>query len=145
MFDATDPDLTAFQARGGTLMLIGRGADYQRSVLQEIDYYRSVVAKMGQNRVNRFIRFYVTPGVNHAGNGVMRDGTSVPAKVDLLNALDAWVDSGKAPGTLMQVSQEEQAPFKTIASRPLCRYPLSPRYNGHGDPTQAASFICAKQ
>jgi len=145
LFDATDPDLSAFQACGGKLMLIGRGADYQRSVLQEIDYYRSVVAKMGQNRADRFVRFYVTPGVNHVGNGVMRDGKSVPGKVDLLGALDAWVDSGKAPDTLMQVSQEDQAPFKTIASRPLCRYPLSPRYNGRGDPTQAASFICAKQ
>jgi feruloyl esterase len=46
---------------------------------------------------------------------------------------------------VMQVSQEEQAPFKTIASRPMCRYPLSPRYDGHGDPSQAASFTCAKQ
>jgi feruloyl esterase len=45
----------------------------------------------------------------------------------------------------MQVSQQEEAPFKTIASRPMCRYPLSPRYDGHGDPSQAASFTCAKQ
>ena len=71
MFDTTDPDLSAFLARGGKLVLKGNGADYQRSVMQEIDYYKSVVAKMGQERVNQFIRFYVTPGVNHAGNGVM--------------------------------------------------------------------------
>jgi hypothetical protein len=145
MFDATDPDLSAFQGRGGKLILKGNGADYQRSVLQEIDYYKSVVAKMGQDRADQVVRFYVTPGVNHPGNGVTRDGKAVPAKVDLLDALDAWVDSGKAPDTLMQVSQQEQAPFKTIASRPMCRYPLSPRYDGHGDPSQAASFTCAKQ
>jgi feruloyl esterase len=65
MFDTTDPDLSAFQARGGKLILKGNGADYQRSVLQEIDYYKSVVAKMGQDRGDQFIRFYVTPGVNH--------------------------------------------------------------------------------
>jgi len=145
MFDTTDPDLSAYLARGGKLILKGNGADYQRSVLQEIDYYKSVVARMGQDRVDQFMRFYVTPGVNHPGNGVMRDGKAVPAKVDLLGALDAWVDSGKGPDTLMQVSQQEQAPFATIASRPMCRYPLSPRYDGHGDPSQAASFICAKQ
>src|SRR5215831_16225176 len=145
LFDATDPDLSAFQARGGKLILKGNGADYQRSVLQEIDYYNSVVGKMGQDRVDQFIRFFVTPGVNHPGNGVMKDGKAVPAKVDLLGALDAWVDSGKAPDTLMQVSQEEKAPFEAIASRPMCRYPLSPRYDGHGDPSQAASFTCAKQ
>jgi len=145
LFDATDPDLSAFQARGGRLILKGNGADYQRSVLQEIDYYKSVVARMGQDRVDQFVRFYVTPGVNHPGNGVMKDGKAVPAKVDLLGVLDAWVDSGKAPDTLMQVSQQEQAPFDTIASRPMCRYPLSPRYDGHGDPGKSESFICAKQ
>jgi feruloyl esterase len=145
MFDTTDPDLSAFLARGGKLILKGNGADYQRSVLQEVGYYKSVVARMGQDRVDQFMRFYVTPGVNHPGNGVMRDGKAVPAKVDLLGALDAWVDSGNAPDTLMQVSQQQQPPFETIASRPMCRYPLSPRYDGHGDPSQAASFTCAKQ
>jgi Tannase and feruloyl esterase len=145
MFDTTDPDLSAFQARGGKLILKGNGADYQRSVLQEIDYYKSVVARMGQDRVDQFVRFYVTPGVNHPGNGVMRNGKAVPAKVDLLGVLDGWVDSGNAPGNPMQVSQQEQAPFKTIASRPMCRYPLSPRYDGDGDPSEARSFTCAKQ
>jgi hypothetical protein len=145
MFDTTDPDLSAFQARGGKLVLKGNGADYQRSVLQEIDYYKSVVARMGQDRADQFIRFYVTPGVNHPGNGVTRDGKAVPAKVDLLGVLDAWVDSGNAPGTPIQVSQQEQAPFKTIASRPMCRYPLSPRYDGDGDPSEAGSFTCARQ
>jgi hypothetical protein len=144
MFDTTDPDLSAFQARGGKLILKGNGADYQRSVLQEVDYYKSVVGKMGQDRVDQFMRFYVTPGVNHPGNGVMRDGKAVPAKVDLLGVLDSWVDAGKAPDSLIQVSQQDQAPFRTIASRPMCRYPASPRYDGHGDPSEAASFTCAK-
>jgi feruloyl esterase len=75
----------------------------------------------------------------------MRDGKAVPGKLDLLGVLDAWIDKGKAPDTLTQVSQQDQAPFKTIASRPMCRYPLSPRYDGHGDLSQAASFTCAKQ
>ena len=145
MFDTTDPDLSAFQAHGGKLILKGNAADYQRSVLQEIDYYKSVVGKMGQDRVDQFIRFYVTPGVNHPGNGVMKDGKAVPSKVDLLGAVDAWADLSKSPDSLMQVSQQEQAPFKTIASRPMCRYPLSPRYDGHGDASLAASFTCAKQ
>jgi feruloyl esterase len=143
MFDTTDPDLSAFQARGGKLILKGNGADYQRSVLQEVDYYKSVVGRMGQDRVDQFMRFYVTPGVNHPGNGVMKDGKAVPAKVDLLGVLDAWVD-GKVPDSLIQVSQQEQAPFRTVASRPMCRYPAIPRYDGHGDPGEAASFTCAK-
>jgi hypothetical protein len=144
LYDTTNPDLSAFLARGGKLILKGNGADYQRSVLQEITYYKSVVAKMGQARADQFIRFYVTPGVNHPGNGVMSSGAAVPAKVDLLGALDGWVGTGKAPGALMQVTQESRAPFKIEASRPMCLYPSYPRYKGEGDSNEASSFACMK-
>src|SRR5262245_263955 len=40
LFDATDPDLSAFQGRGGKLILKGNGAGYQRSVMQELAYYK---------------------------------------------------------------------------------------------------------
>ncbi len=68
-------------------------------------------------------RFYVTPSVNHPGIGFMGDGRAVPAKVDLLGVLDAWVESGKAPDTLIQVSQEEQAQDVRLAPDvPLSAY-----------------------
>jgi len=76
---------------------------------------------------------------------VMGNGQPVPSDVDLLGALDSWADQGKAPGTLTQVTQEKDAPFKITASRPMCLYPLYPRYDGNGDPTAAASFTCANQ
>ena len=145
MFDTTDPDLSAFLNRGGKLILKGNGADYQRSLLQEVAYYKSVVAKMGQARVDSFMRFYVTPGVNHGGEGLKADGQPVPSDVDLLGALDSWADKGEAPGTLTQVTQEANAPFKVVASRPMCRFPLYPRYNGTGDPASASSFTCSPQ
>jgi feruloyl esterase len=145
MFDTTDPDLSPFLNRGGKLILKGNGADYQRSLLQEVSYYKSVVAKMGQARADSFIRFYVTLGVNHGGEGVMSNGEPVPSDIDLLGALDAWSDKGEAPGTLTQVTQERDAPFKIVASRPMCLYPLYPRYDGKGDPKSASSFACAPQ
>jgi hypothetical protein len=145
MFDTTDPDLSAFLNRGGKLILKGNGADYQRSLLQEVAYYKSVVAKMGQARADSFIRFYVTPGVNHGGEGRQVDGRPVPSDVDLLGALDAWSDKGEAPGVLTQVTQEAQAPFKVVATRPMCLFPNYPRYSGSGDVNAAASFTCAPQ
>lgn len=144
LFDATNPDLSAFSARGGKLIIKGNGADYQRSVLQEINYYRAVVARMGQGRVDQFIRFYVTPGVNHPGNGLLSSGEPVPAKVDLLGVLDDWVEHAKAPGPLVQVTQARQAPFAINASRPMCLYPEFPHYDGRGDPKEESSFRCAK-
>jgi hypothetical protein len=87
----------------------------------------------------------VTPGVNHGGDGLQADGRPVPSDVDLLGALDSWVDKGQAPGALTQVTQERESPFKVTGSRPMCRYPLYPRYDGRGDPNAAASFSCANQ
>ena len=143
LFDATNPDLSAFANRGGKLIIKGNGADYQRSVMQEITYYKAVVAKIGQARADQFIRFYVTPGVNHPGNGLLASGEPVPAKVDLLGVLDDWADGGKAPGILTQVTLDRRAPFPVTASRPMCLYPAFPRYDGKGDPKQAASFSCS--
>jgi hypothetical protein len=67
----------------------------------------------------------------------------VPAKVDLLGVLDDWADVGKAPGILTQVTLDRRAPFPVTASRPMCLYPAFPRYDGKGDPKQAASFSCS--
>jgi hypothetical protein len=42
---------------------------------------------MGQMRTGAFIRFYVTRGVNHGGDGLMSKGATVPGDVDLLGGL----------------------------------------------------------
>lgn len=145
LFDTTNPDLSVFAGRGGKLIVKGNGADYQRSVMQEITYYKAVVAKMGQARADQFIRFYVTPGVNHPGNGLLASGEPVPAKVDLLGVLDEWAEGGKVPVTLLQVTQDRKAPFAMTASRPMCLYPQFPRYDGKGDVKAAGSFTCSAQ
>ncbi len=74
----------------------------------------------------------------------MSNGEPVPSDVDLLGVLDSWSDKGEVPGTLTQVTQERDAPFKIVASRPMCLYPLYPRYDGKGDPKSASSFTCAQ-
>lgn len=143
--DSTDPDLSAFFARGGKLILKGNAADFAVSPSQGINYYKSVVAKLGQAKVDQSLRFYVTAGANHGGVGVDASGAPIPSGVDLLGELDGWVHSGQAPGELVQVSQDANAPFNVTASRPLCRYPAYPRYKGQGDPKLASSFTCASQ
>ena len=145
LMDSTNPDLSAFLAHGGKLILKEHGADFAQSPFQGINYYKSVVAKLGQTRVDQFIRFYVMSGAGHNGFGVDSFGAPIPSGVDLLGALDSWVEMGNAPDTLVQVSQETKPPFKVLSSRPMCRYPLYPRYNGQGDPKEASSFTCARQ
>lgn len=145
LMDSTNPDLSAFQQRGGKLILKENMADPGQSANAGVEYYKSVVAKMGQAEADRFIRFYVSPGANHTGTGAMAGGAALPRGVDLLAALDNWVMRNEAPDTLVQVAQDAKAPFDVIASRPMCRYPAFPKYKGTGDPKQAASFDCAAE
>jgi len=134
LMDSTNPDLTAFSAHGGKLIMYENMADYAQSPYAGIDYYKSVVAKMGATNVGNFLRLYVAPGVDHMGVGA-------PSSVDLLEVLTDWSESGKAPGELVQAHQEPKPPFAQLAARPMCRYPAYPHYQG-GDVTKAESFVC---
>ena len=134
LMDSTNPDLSVFSARGGRLIMYENMADYAQSPYAGIAYYKSVVDRIGQAKVDGFMRLYVTPGADHMGVGA-------PSSVDMLEVLTAWVGRDKAPGDLLQVAQETKPPFTTVSARPMCRYPAYPHYRA-GDPAKAESFAC---
>ncbi len=136
LMDATDPNLSAFQARGGKLLMLENMADYAQSPYTGIRYFESVQQRMGVDKVSQFLRLYTAPGVDHVGTGA-------PANVDMLAALSAWVEGGKSPTGLTLVSQNAKPPFAVTNTRPLCEWPLWPRYKG-GGANQAASFECSR-
>jgi len=137
LMDSTNPDLTAFAAHGGKLVISVHMADYAQSPYAGIEYYKSVVTHLGQPLADSFLRLYVTPGADHMGIGA-------PSGVDMLTVVSDWVEHGHAPGDLVQVAQEARPPFAVTSARPMCRYPGYPRYRG-GDPTKAGSFECARR
>jgi feruloyl esterase len=136
LMDSTNPDLTAFQSRGGKLLMLENMADYAQSPHAGIGYYESVVRRLGQPSVDGFLHLYTAPGVDHVGTGA-------PANVDMLSALVNWVERGQAPQALTLVEQGAKPPFATSRARPLCRWPTLPRYKG-GDAASAASFACER-
>ena len=69
LMDSTNPDLSAFAARGGKLLMLENMADYAQSPYAGIGYYQSVVARLGQPNVDRFLKLYTAPGVDHVGSG----------------------------------------------------------------------------
>ncbi|MGG5820109.1 tannase/feruloyl esterase family alpha/beta hydrolase [Falsiroseomonas sp. HW251] len=144
LMDTTNPDLSAFAARGGRLILKENLADYAQSPMAGIEYFRSVVARLGQDNVDRFMRLYTVPGANHGGrvfSGL--DGAAMPSHVDLLALLDAWAERGTAPPDAPTLTgHAAEAPFAATASRPMCRWPAWPRHDGTGDPRRAESFAC---
>ena len=60
---------------------------------------------------------------------------------DMLAALADWVERGKAPQGVTLVEQSAKPPFVVSRARPLCQWPLVPRYKG-GDAASASSFAC---
>lgn len=134
LMDATNPDLSAFHARGGKLIVLENMADYAQSPYAGIAYVDSVRQRLGSARVDQFLRLYVAPGVDHVGSGA-------PGNVDMLAALSAWVEQGRAPAGLQLVEQETKAPFAVKRARPLCEWPAYTKYKG-GDAQAASSFEC---
>ena len=143
LMDSTNPDLAAFRARGGKLIIRENSGDWAQSPLAGIQYYQSVVDKLTQPVVDEFVRLYVSPASSHGGPAAsLTTGTEVPTNHDLLSTLDIWVTTGTAPAdTLVQVRNSPAAPFTTLASRPMCRFPNYPEYVA-GDVTKAESYRC---
>lgn len=130
--DATNPDLTGFQAQGGKLIMMHGLSDSLVSPNSTIEYYNRVVATMGQPQVDTFLRFYTVPGFDH-------NGGAFNLSWDPLTALDNWVNTNTPPGTLIGTDRNAQNNGRT---RPLCAYPTYPRFTPGGNPAVAASFTC---
>ena len=143
IIDSSNPDLSAFFARGGKLILRENTGDLAQSPLAGINYYNAVVAKLGQATVDQSARLYVSPASNHTGTAAsVTDGSAVPTMVDLLDPLDRWVTAGQTPpDAIVQTVKATVPPFTLQAARPMCRYPNYPRYTG-GDRLLAASYAC---
>jgi feruloyl esterase len=136
LMGSTNPDLSAFHARGGRLIVLENMADYAQSPYAGIGYVDSVVATLGRERVETFLRLYTAPGVDHVGSGA-------PANADLFGALVDWVERDRAPGPMTLLEQAVTPPFAVTRARPLCRWPEWPRHQG-GDPALASSFACVR-
>jgi len=132
LWDANSVDLSQFVSKGGKVILTVGSIDHTITPYNTVSYYNRIVARFGQADTSAFLRFYRIPGFAH-GNGLFN------AKFDALGALDAWVDRGRAPGTLEAVDVN---PGNNQRRRPMCVYPEWPRYNGIGDMNAASSFAC---
>jgi feruloyl esterase len=152
VMNATDPDLGRFQARGGKLILYHGWCDAAIAPRNAIDYYQSVVAKMGAAKAAGFVRLFMVPGLQHCFGGAgpnsfgqFNIGGRDPER-DMGAALERWVEQGTAPERIVAVKHKDDRnpESEVVRSRPLCAWPQVARYSGSGSTDDAASFACVK-
>lgn len=137
MIDATDPEISAFADNGGKLLIWYGVSDACVSIYRTAEYLESVRQRLGATKVQGFARLLTSPSVGHN-----LDGATEPRAIDLLAAMDAWVEKGTAPDKLVD-TQFAPGSSTPVLQRPVCEYPKFPRYNGTGDPSKAESFTCS--
>lgn len=130
---AMDPNLSAFVARGGKLLLWHGWTDGMIPAKNTIDYYQAVLAA-GGDRARSAVRLFMVPGVDHCSDG---EGTFI---FDALKVLDAWVESSQAPERFVA---SRPLPGGTPRTRPVCAYPRIARYRGTGSTDDERNFECA--
>jgi len=141
--DTTDPDLGAFRARGGKLIVAVGTDDTIASSGEQLNYYQTVIDTMGRETVDSFARLYVLPQAGHGlsgraapidGEGNAVQGGAIPSSFDRFALLQAWVENGVAPGKSVVVTAAS-------SSLPMCSYPEYPKYMS-GDASAASSYAC---
>lgn len=140
-FDSTNPDLSAFYKRGGKMIVTIGTDDTLSSPGAQLDYFQSVLDKMGRDTVDTFARFFVLPQTGHGlsgrsaattGGGQSVQSFDIPNQFDRTALITAWVERNEAPGKTITVTGRGR-------SMPLCSYPNYPRYKS-GPPEQASSY-----
>ncbi len=132
--NATDPNLKAFFAHNGKLLLYHGWSDPNVPTLNTIKYYKSVVDTMGgAAKTSDNVRLFLEPGMGHCGGG---EGPNV---FDKVSALEQWVEQKKAPEKMIASHMTDG---KVDRTRPLCAYPQVAKYKGTGSIDDAANFTC---
>ena len=145
ILDSTNPDLDAFQKRGGRMIVTIGTNDTLASPGAQLDYYQSVLDKMGRRSVDRFARLFVMPQTGHGlsgstytvdGTGKTIPATPIPNRFDQTQLLFDWVENNMAPSMSVVVNAGTR-------SLPLCSYPAYPKYVT-GPVENAASYRCTQ-
>lgn len=132
ILNATNPNLDAYKASNGKLIIWHGWSDPALSALGTIQYVDAVRSRDPASR--DYLRTFLMPGVLHCAGG------PGPDRADWTTVLENWVEKGIAPE---RVIASKNAGGKTVRTRPLCEYPLRAVYNGSGSIDDEKSFSCS--
>jgi hypothetical protein len=130
MSDADSTFLETF-TRHGKMIVYNGLSDQGMASSVLADWYDEVVRVNGES-IRESVRLFLIPGMCHCDGGQATD------RFDMLEAIMAWVEEGRAPERILATGRS----FPGM-TRPLCPYPLVARYKG-GDANNADSFVCSE-
>lgn len=145
LVDSVDPDLSAFKKRGGKLIVYQGLADPIVSAYDTVNHFAAISRTTGDTQ--DFARLFLAPGMGHCRGG---DGLNA---LDVITALETWVEHGTAPDRILASAQgpgsalgglatAAQVSEGTPRTRPLCAYPKQAKYTGKGSIEDAKHFVC---
>lgn len=120
-YEATNPDISAFVARGGKLILGHGFSDPGPSARATVDYFEAM--RKATRGGAEAARLFLAPGVGHCSGG------TGPDRIDWLSAIENWVEKGQAPEELPATKAGSELKWN------LCAYPKLP--TGQEDGTYA--------
>lgn len=133
--NAVDPDMKAFLAHGGKLLMYHGWADPGVPPMASVSFFKTAEDSMGgEAKVGDSMRLFMVPGMGHCGGG---EG---PNQFDMMSAMTAWREKGQAPERIIA---SRKVDGKTVRTRPLCVYPAVAKYKGSGSVDDASNFACA--
>lgn len=130
---STNPDMKAFFARGGKLLMYHGWSDPQVTPFNTTNFFDKVVATHGRGVVGTSVQLYMVPGMNHCSGG---PGT---ATFDKVAAMERWLQTGVAPAS---ISAARVTNGQIDRTRPLCPYGQVARWSGTGSTDEVANFAC---
>lgn len=132
-YESYDPDLRAFRAHGGKLIMYGGWDDTLVPPSQTLEYWQAVTHEMGGRKAtSQFARLFMVPGMGHCGAfGPTPDSSA------LVEQLVDWVEQGQAPRSIL-ASESSGGAQNQALSEPVYPYPKVAKYVGpsiSSDPT----------
>ena len=139
VINANNPDISRFIARGGKLLLIGGWNDHTLGPGSNVDYYLSVVAKVGARNARNSVRLFMVPGMDHClGESYP---TAPTVNFDVVGFLKQWKATGKAADRIVVT---ETTTGKAVHQRLVCAYPRVSQYKGSGGTDDPSNFVCKR-
>jgi feruloyl esterase len=143
LLNSNDPNLSAFAARGGKLIIYQGWADAAITPFGTIQYYRDIQRKMGSREARRFVRLFMAPGMMHCSGG------PGPNSFDAVAALDQWRQKDEAPESIPAAKYADSAAAlagaasgEPLSTRPLCAYPRVAHWTVNGSSDKAENYVC---